>query len=488
MANVKQKSIRKNFLWNTSLRILNIIFPLITFPYIARVLSPQGIGKVDFSMSVIQYFILIAQVGIPMYAIRECAKYREDKEKLSKTVQEILLINSVMVIISFTLFSITILNVGSLSNYKTLLVIMSINIITTCLGIEWFYQAIEEYRLITIRSVLVKFLSLIFVFALIKDDSDYILYGIILVLSVSLGYLYNFIHLNKYIKLFKRNSEYNFKKHIRPILVLFAMSLSISIYVELDKVMLGIIVGDESVGFYTAASKIVKVVLALVTSLGVVLLPRMSYYIENNMNEEVNRLIKKSLDFILLISIPSTIGIIMLSEPIIILFAGKEFLPASSTIMIIAPTIIAIGLSNLIGVQILISYGKEKITVLSTIVGAIVNFTLNMLLISKFKQDGAAVGTLIAEFTVLFVQIYFSINIIKENVNFKSIFHYLIGSILIGLTCLLFNHLISHLLIRTVFSISFSLCIYFFTLYILRNKIVYELANEIIKKYFKKFA
>jgi O-antigen/teichoic acid export membrane protein len=178
------------------------------------------------------------------------------------------------------LFAVVIVNVERLQEYRTILLIVSINIFSISIGAEWFYQAIEEYKFITIRSIFVKITSLIAIFLFVNDANDYILYAIITVLSSSVGYLYNFVHIRKIVSIFKRHNIYKFRKHLKPIFVLSAMSLSVSIYANLDVVMLGILTGDKEVGLYTAANKMIRVVLAVVASLGTVLLPRMSYYIE----------------------------------------------------------------------------------------------------------------------------------------------------------------------------------------------------------------
>jgi len=481
-----QKSISKNYIYNTILKVLNIVFPMVTFPYIARILNASGIGKINFSVSIISYFILISRIGIPMYGIRECAKHRDDKEKLTKTVQEILIINFGSLILTLILFYIILFNSAILINYKDILLILSINIVSTSIGIEWFYQAVEEYKYITLRNIFVKVVSLILIFLLIRDESDYNLYAFILVISVSLSYIYNFIHSRNYINLFKRYSSYDFKRHIKPILLLFAMSVSVSIYTNLDKVMLGILSGDEAVGYYTSANKMIKSIIVLVTSLGTVLLPRISYYIKNNQIEEVNRLINKSLNFILLMAIPAAIGVFMLAKSIIIIFAGGEYMEAITTIKILSPVIIVIAIGNLFGVQILISYGKEKLTLISTSIGAISNFLLNFLLIPQFQHNGAALSTLIAEFLVMITQFYFSysyIKDIKKNIKFENIFHYVEGSILIIITCLIINKLINNILIVTVLSILFSIAIYFSFLFLIKNEFVYEIKEKITSKF-----
>lgn len=476
------KSIKQNLVYNTVLKILNIIFPLITFPYVARILSPTGIGKVDFSMSIVQYFVLIAQLGIPTYAIRECAKVRDDKEKLTQTVQEILGINLIAVVLSYIFFAVMILNVEQLEGYRNLLMIASINIFATSIGVEWFYQSIEEYKYITIRNVFVKIVSLIAIFLFINDENDFALYAMITVLSTSIGYLYNLFHIKKHIRLFKRQNDYNFRKHLKPVLLLFAMSLSVSIYVNLDKVMLGFLTSDTEVGLYTAANKMIRVILALVTSLGTVLLPRMSYYIETNEMIQVKRLIKKSLNFILMISIPATLGIIILAHPIIRIFAGPEYLEAVPTIRIISPIVIAIALSNLIGIQILVAHGKERITLLSTIVGAVVNFILNLILIPIMKQNGAALATLIAEISVTVTQTFYAYSYIKGNVPWKSLTTYLLGSVLILITTVMINNSTSSMMIYTISSVILSVVIYFGFLYLIKNELILEISRSVFAR------
>lgn len=478
----KQKSISTNYIYNTILKVLNILFPMITFPYIARVLTASGVGKINFSLSVISYFILISRIGIPMYGIRECAKYRDNKKKLTKTVQEILIINLGSLILSLILFYLILFNSNILSNYKDVLLILSINIISTTIGMEWFYQAIEEYKYITLRNIFVKIVSLVLIFLLIRKQNDYNIYAFILVISVSLSYLYNFFYSRTYINLFKKYSHYNFKKHIKPIFLLFAMSVSISIYTHLDKVMLGILTNDEAVGYYTSANKLVRVIVSLVTSLGTVLLPRMSYYIKNDLTKEINNLIDKSLNFIFLLAIPASVGVFMLAKPIILIFTGSGYTEAITTVRILSPVILIIGLSNLIGVQILLSHGKEKFTLISTSIGAVTNFVLNLLLIQKFNHNGAAIATIVAETSVVTAQIYFAYSYLKGNVNFKNIFQYFIGSILIIMTCLIVNYYFDNMLLLTILSILLSSFVYFSFLFMIKNPFIFEIKDRILIK------
>ncbi|MBB3110555.1 O-antigen/teichoic acid export membrane protein [Paenibacillus phyllosphaerae] len=477
-----QSTVRKNFLYNTLLKYLNVLFPLITFPYVARVLSAEGIGQVDFSLSVIQYFILFSQLGIPTYAIRECARYRDDKEKLTKTVQEILIINAVMIGLSYLIFAFMLYRVDVFEANSTLLIIMSISIISTSLGIEWFFQAIEDYRYITIRSTMVKLVSLVLVFVLVNQESDYVIYGSISIVAVSLGYVYNLIYANRIIPLFRRSSNYDVKRHIKPILTFFGLSLSISIYANLNKVMLGLISGNYSVGLYTVADKMVRVVLPLVTSLGVVLVPRIAYNIKNGKQKEADELIEKALHFVTMISIPAIVGIYLLAKPILILFAGSTYLESVTALRIISPILIIIALSNLIGIAILVAHGKEKITLLSTTVGAIVNFLINLFLIPRLNQDGAAIGTLAAELAVLLVQLIFAYRYIKGNINYRNVLSYLAGGLLVFINCSLLKLLHYNEIFELLLATATSAVIYFGFLYVIKDSFIYPTVNRSVSK------
>lgn len=475
-------SIKKNALYNAVLKVLNVLFPLITFPYVARILSPSGIGRVDFVLSFVQYFIILAQFGIPLYALRECAKVRDNKQKLRKTIQEILFLNIVIFIIVFVFYTIIILSFNSLFNYRLLLIIAGANIFLTTIGVEWFFQAVEDYKFITIRSVIVKIIAVILIFTLVNDATDTNIYGYITVFAISANYILNFIELNRRVKVFHIKHDYDFKKHIKPIMIMFFMSLSISLYVNLDKVMLGFISGDIAVGIYSAANRMIKVILTLVTTLGAVLLPRMTYYNENRMTNEISRLIAKTIDFTLFISIPAAVGMFVMSENIIVIFAGQDFYESIIVSKILAPIIVAIALSNLIGIQILISHGKELLTIISTLAGAIVNISMNAFLIPSFAQVGASISTLFAEYVVLILQIIFAYSLLKGNFSIKSIVNYFIGSIFIFIYAYIINMCGLNMIVSSLVIVTGSVLIYYMYLLAVKNNIAIEVKNFVLLK------
>lgn len=310
---MKQKSIKINFIMNMILTMSSFIFPLITFPYVSRILLPVGTGKVSFATSLISYFSMFAQLGIPTYGIRVCAKVRDNREELTRTVQELLTINLVMSVLSYIALFIVLTFVPRLQADKPLYIIMSFTIILTSIGMEWLYKALEQYMYITVRSVIFKFIALIAMFLLIHEQQDYVIYGGITILAASASNIFNLINVHKYIDL-KPVGDYNFRRHLKPVATFFAMACATTIYTNLDNVMLGFMATDADVGYYNAAVKIKKILVSIVTSLGTVLLPRASYYVEKGMIEKFKRISKKALSFVFLISTPMLLYFILFAK------------------------------------------------------------------------------------------------------------------------------------------------------------------------------
>ena len=399
----KEKSLTVNFIMNIILSMSAFIFPLITFPYVSRVLLPIGTGKVSFANSIIAYFALFAQLGIPTYGIRACAIVRDDKEKLTKTVQELLIINTIISVLVYIVFIIALFTVPKMRSDSTLFLITSTTIFFNVIGVEWLYKALEQYSYITIRSIIFKFIGLILMFILVKNSSDYVWYGFITIFAASASNIFNFINLHKYVSL-KPVGNYNFKVHLKAVTIFFAMSCATTIYTNLDSVMIGFIKGATENGYYNAAVRIKSILVSIVTSLGAVLLPRASYYLENNYIDEFKKISKKAINFVILISIPMMIYFIMFAKESILFLAGDSYAKSIAPMQIIMPTLLFIGLTNIMGIQMLVPLGKEKYVLYSEIAGALIDLVLNALLIPHYGAAGAAVGTLVAEVVVWIVQ------------------------------------------------------------------------------------
>lgn len=408
----KQKSIKKNFVMNAILTMSQFIFPLITFPYVSRILLPVGTGKVSFATSIISYFTMFAQLGIPTYGIRRCAQARDDKMELTRVTHELFFINLVMSGIAYAILFLALAFVPRLQGDRTLYLVVSLNIIFTCVGIDWMYQGLEEYTYITVRSIIFKFIALVAMFAFIHHKSDYVIYGGISIFAASASNVLNFINARKHIYVHPVGG-YQLKRHLKPILIFFAMSVATTIYTNLDTVMLGFMKTDTDVGYYNAAVKIKSILVSVVTSLGAVLLPRASYYVEEGDMKNLRRISSKALNFVLVIACPLALYFILFAKEGIRFLSGPAYGGAVLPMQWIQPTIIFIGLTNILGMQILVPLGKEKYVLYSEIAGAITDFAINMILIPRFASTGASIGTLAAEFVVFVVQYH----VLRKEVN-----------------------------------------------------------------------
>ena len=399
----KIQSVKFNFVMNTILTVSAMIFPIITYPYVTKILGPQGIGTVSFANSVVTYFSMFAQLGIPTYGIRACAKVRDDRQELSRVTQEILLINLVTCVLSYLAFFITVQAVPQLREEKTLYVVMSAMILFNSIGAEWLYKGLEQYRYITLRSVLFKFIALVGMFLLIHRQGDYVIYGGITIFASVGSNLLNLINIRWLVDL-KPVGDYNFRRHLRPIFVFFAMSIATTVYTNMDNVMLGFLKGTTENGYYDAAVKIKNILVGVVASLGTVLLPRVSYYVERGEREAFAKVTERALRFVFLISMPLCVYFVLFARPSIYLLSGTAFEASILPMQLIMPTLVFIGLTNIMGIQILVPTGREKQVLYSEIVGAGVNIVANSLLIPQMGAAGAAIGTVLAEIAVFIVQ------------------------------------------------------------------------------------
>lgn len=484
---VKIKSVKYNFIMNFILTASNFIFPLITFPYVSRILLASGNGKIAFVTSVANYFIMIASLGIPTYGIRACATIRDDKEKLSKTVQELLIIHSIMTTIALLFFFISIFLVPKFYQEKELMLINGISLLLNVLGVNWLYSALEQYDYITMRSIFFKIISIILMFSLIHDQKDYVLYGAITVFAAAGSNLLNFFNLRKFV-FFKKYKNYNLKRHMKPIMIFFAQSIAITIYTNLDTVMLGFMKTDDEVGLYTAAVKVKTILCSLVTSLGTVLLPRLSYFVSNGHKDEFHKLIEKAIYFVLLISLPLCIYFVIMAKESIVLLSGNGYIGATLAMQIIIPSIIFIGLSNITGIQILTPLKKEKFVLISVIIGAFIDLIINMIFIPPLGSAGAALGTLIAEIMVLVIQGFFLRKFFHSKIfDIREVSKIVLAPIIASIPLLLVYFIFDF---NVLISLILTSCIYFGTYFILlllfREEIVFEFLLRQIRHYYNK--
>ena len=481
MMKQKTTSVKTNMIMNMLLTMSNFIFPLITFPYVSRILLPIGTGKVTFATSVVSYFAMFVQLGIPVYGIRACAKVRDSKEELSRIVHELLFINLIMAIIVYIVFGFSIAFIPKFRSDLKLFLVIGSTILLNSLGVEWLYKGLEKYTYITVRSLIFKIIAFAAMFLLIHEQKDYVLYGGITIFAASASNILNFINLRKIIYV-KPVGNYNYKRHIKMVLVFFAMSIATTIYTNLDNVMLGFIKGDIDVGYYGAAVKIKNILLSIVTAASTVLLPRASYYVDKGEMNEFYRILRKTMHFVVMMAMAFTVYFIFFAKEGILFLSGKEYEGAIIPMQVIMPTLLLIGITNVTGIQTLIPLGREKQVLYSEIAGAIVDLILNAILIPQYGATGAAIGTLVAEVVVLIWQLVsirdIPAQIFKDVPWIKLITAILIASLLsVWVKILDFNSFIT-LLISAICYFG----VYGIILLIIKDNIVIDILNSVLRK------
>ena len=401
----QKHSLKLNFVMNAILTMSSFIFPLISYPYVSRILLPEGTGKVSFATSLIAYFIMFAQLGIPTYGVRACSRVRDDRQALTRTAQELLIINLIMTALSYTALFLALLFVPRLRAERTLYLLVSLSMIFNTIGMEWLYKALEQYTYITVRSIVFKIVALIAMFVLIHSREDYVIYGGITILASSASGICNFVHARRFISL-RPVGGYRFQPHLKAVAVFFAMACASTVYTNLDTVMLGFMTSDETVGYYNAAVRIKSILVSIVTSLGAALLPRASYYVERGEMDRFRQITRKALNFVFLAAVPMMIYFMVFARQGIFLLSGENYAGAVRPMQWIMPTLLFIGLSNVLGIQILVPLNREKVVLWSIIAGAAVDVVLNVALIPQYGASGAAAATSVAELVVLAVQFF----------------------------------------------------------------------------------
>lgn len=484
--NNSKKSLQFNAFISGMQKLLSIIFPLITFPYITRVLQVETVGKINFVTSVISYFILIAGLGINNYAIREGASIRNDKKKIEQFSSEIFTINIISTIFAYAILLITYFFWGKLHDYTLLIIIQSFSIIGGTIGINWLYSIYEDYVYITIRTLIFQIMSLVLMFLLVKEQHDYYLYTSIVVLANVGSNIFNLIHSRKYLKL-KVTKDINLKKHLKPILIIFASTIAITIYVNSDITILGWLCDDYTVGIYSVSVKVYSILKQVIASIIIVALPRMSSLFKKGEIIEYKENVNTFFNVLFTITLPSAIGIFVIADYIVRIIAGPDYLQATTSLKILSISLIFSVFSSFVTYAMILPCKNEKVQLKATIISAIENLVLNILLVPIFKENAAAFTTLIAELIVFIIEFTgfkkydkeISQNIIS--VKKKNAFSCIIGCLFIALVSILINFININYILKMMLIIILSLVIYMLALIIFKNDLAIWLMNYLKK-------
>lgn len=478
---MQKTNVKANTVFNTIKSIFGIIYPLITFPYISRVLMAENVGKVNFGSSIVSYFSLIASLGVTTYAVRECSKIRDDKEKLGETASQILSINMVSTLVAYVALAVTLIVAKPLESYRTLICIQSTTILFTTLGADWLNTAMEDFQFIAIRTTGMQIISLILLFVFVRKSEDYIVYALVSVVAASGANIINIFYRRKFCKI-KLTLHMNIKEHLPPILLLFTMVFSQIIYTNSDTTMLGIIRGDFEVGLYSTAVKMYQLVNTVIASVAWVVMPQLSAGFAGHDYKIVNRLLKYSLNFIIILGLPCITGVNVISKQIISIIAGEQYLGAATALHILTCTLFFSLIGGWIGNMTMLPAGREKVCLFSCSMSALVNIILNFVLIPYFGVNAAASTTAIAECVgVIVMSRFFDKNIKIDNLT-EMMKAPLVGCVGIILVSFFSKVIFTSDLFIALFTISGSIIVYGLALLALKNEFALGFLQPMINK------
>lgn len=418
-----------NILFNVLLTLSQVAFPIITFPYLSRVLLPEGLGAINFIDNILQYLLFIAALGIPVYGMREISKYKNNPKILKEIFSELLTISIISSLIISILYFIVLLIVVPAIAYKGLYYYGCLIIFINVFTIDWLYQGLELFPYITTRNIAVKSIIVLLTFILVKSKENLNVYYILLFSSYLFNGLINILYAYKKLGIYPTLVDIrlkNLKKHIKPILLIFSANLAISIFLYLDSFILGIMKGYTAVGYYTTATKIVKLPAIAIQAIIMVFVPKISFAYKNGNLQEVNKLIQRSFDFVSLLSIPAAIGLFCYADVAIHLFSGDKYKECVLLLRTMSPIIIFLSLTNIFIWGILTPMGKEKYFLVTVGIAMIVSLIINIILIPFISYKGSAVATLVTEFSVMLLSYIYSKKTYSINLSFitfkRSIF------------------------------------------------------------------
>lgn len=471
---IMKKSIKINALLNAIRQSLSVIFPLITFPYVSRVLGSAEYGRYTFSASIVNYIALLAAFGISNYAVREGARIRDDKNKLNRFASDLFTVNVFTSIVAYALLFILIKYNVKLQDYKYLILAQSLSILLTTIGMDWVNIIYEDFLYITIRYIIIQFFALLSVFWFVKGPKNTLIYCVILVCGSYGGNLINLIYIRKYVHI-KWNRSIRIKPYLTPLFLLFINSLATVIYVNSDITMIGMFYGDDKVGIYSLAAKIYNIIKHFINAVMMVVVPRLAYMREID-DKKYREYVQNIMNLLMMFLLPITLGVFMMSRSLIIIAGGEEYLPGNLSLKVLAFSLIFALIGSVCTNCILILNRLEKRCLISTVISASINVGINLILIPTIGIVGAAVTTVIAEMVNMLIQAYYAkkdagISLKVDAGNLSGI---LIGSGLVMIVCFAANRIwisdaVGIVCVRVVFAFMVSVIGYGAVLAVTKN-------------------
>jgi len=474
-------NIKRNAVYNTLLSLSQVLVPVIVFPYVSRVLGPKGIGDIGFVDSFLQFAVLLAALGIPIYGVREIAKTRHDHLRRSGLFSELLLLHFLSTFLISIFYWALFTFHPKLAIHHELFVISLGMMYMQVFMIEWLFQGMEAFSFITKRALVFRLLSVVLIFLFVTEADDTLVYFLIIFLTGVSNMIVNIIYAKRYVVL--RFHGLHLAKHLKPLFYIFSFGIVVSFYTVLDTALLGLMRDTSEVGYYSAATRVVKLVLTVLTAFILVAIPRLSVSFNSGDLSVVQRLLGKSFGYIALIGVPAAIGLMVYAKDLIMLFAGPEFTPAVTALQIMTASVLIVGLSNVFGMQILNPSNNERLFFKAALVGMFVSLTFNLILIPYFGLYGTAITNVITELAVLVLLIIYSARVIDFKPEWLKIGEALLSCAPFIPISMLIRPLDIHPLLGFFLAIGASAICYFVIQYwIFRNQLIDELRRQVLRK------
>lgn len=474
-------SVKKNFIYNGLLTTANIIFPMIVYPYVSRVLGVSKIGLCSFISSIIDYFILFSVLGISVLGIREIAASRTDKERLDKVFSTLFCLNAITTFLMLVILICVTVFVPRLIQNWELMLIGAFKLVFNFLLIEWFYKGIEDFKYITIRTLVVRVLYVVFVFVLIRDESDYIMYFLLTTLMIVINAVINVVHSRRFVSFSLK--QVDLKQFLRPYCELGVYRVLTSLYLSFNVIYLGFVANDIEVGYYATATKLYAITLSFFTAFTGVMMPRMSSLFAGRDMTGFKSYVDKSYNFLFSMVIPLIVFTEINTESIIAIISGKGYDGAIVPMQIVMPLLLIVGVEQILIEQILMPMKKDRVVTINAVVGAVLGVSLNLLLVPRFNSIGSACVVVVSEFAIFMLAVFE----VKKylNINFplgtclKQIVLYIPLVIIEWLVvCFTPNYIVGFFINGIIF------CIYFIIVqqYIVKTVDIRNIIKSIVRK------
>lgn len=476
------KSLARNSIYNAVYQVLNMVFPLLASTYVARVLMPEGVGRVSYAQNIASYFLTAAALGLPTVGMRVISVARSNTNKLNKAFSELICINTISTTIALVGYLLLVFLSPNLRANCSLYIAAGLTVVFNYINIDWLYQGSEEYGYIVARSLATKILSLLALFIFVKDKNDYVIYALISSLAIGGNHVFNVIQARKMVSF--EIVGLNIKQHLKPVFVIALSLFFSSIYSKVDTTMLGVMVGEVSIGYYAYAHKILQVGVGVCVAVSAAFMPRLSYYFENDMTQFRN-LVIKGVRLLAFFTFPVTVGMYLYAPEAVQILFGKEFIPAAYTLRWFSPMVLILSFGNLLCYQMMICSGNEKMLVPIYAMAALLNVVLNAILIPRLQHDGAAIASVCTEMFINGIECVYATKKLKLCFEWKAIMQATLSAGIMAIVLMILKPFFGNPMMSLVTGVGLGVFVYFVMNAMLHNQFLYEMINK-AKRYVRR--